>query len=1149
MQLRIMEVRAIARVAIVVTALIFCGSGYQCSAQVNAPGKIAPINAQVNNKHRFFNSYKQVAWTIDDGLPQSSINSIIQARDGYLWMATFDGLVRFDGARFRVFYSANTEGLPSSRIYSVYEDPSGVLWIGTENNGIARYHQGKFTSYSTREGLPSNEVNAVVADKDGGLWIIAGSQLAHLHNEKLTRYTTAQGLPSNFVNTIHADNEGNVWIGTNKGLARYINGSITIFDMDDGLSGNNIRALCSDLQGDLWIATEAGLTRFSKGSFTNFSHQNGLPEGAISGLYADRAGNIWISTPAAVTGYRDGIFTNFAIDGCQPLMLRDQAGNLWIATLEGIVCVSGGVVEHYTKKDGLPSNTILSMLEDREGNIWIGTNGGLAMFKKAAVRTITKEQGLSDNYILAITGGRDGSIWVGTNSDKGLNRIKDGKVTVYGTKEGLPPTTLWALCEDRAGRLWVGAVGTGLVQLSDEKINTFTSKDGLSHHYIIAIFEDRQGRLWIGTRGGGVNLLQNGRFITYRKQDGLSNDIVRTIHEDRQGNIWLATDEGLTRIKDTQFQTFTVKDGLSDNFIRAIYEDREGTLWFGTYGNGLNRFKDGRFTAYTIKDGLYDHTVSQIFEDDKGNFWLSGNKGICRVRRAELEAFAQGLVKKITYTAYGTAEGMKSRETNGGFQPAGYHAGDGRMWFPTTNGIAIIDPANLPVNQQPPLVALEQVVIDKVVVPPYQPYQAPHGLGELEFYYTGLSFTDPQKVRFKYLLEGFDKAWIDAGNRNVAYYTNIPPGSYTFKVMACNNDGIWSAHAYLFHFRLSPRFYQTYYFYSFCALLMLMMAGGVYAFRVRQLKARAVALRRLVEERTQHLLEANRELKVAHKFIELISPQTVIDNKYRIESILGRGGMGHVFLATHIELDKKFALKLMNARDNDSNHAQTLARFRREAASLAKISHPNVVTVTDFGIMDNRLPYIVMEYLEGLTLRKLLANNGRLSEKQALDIARQICAGLHEAHLHGIVHRDLKPENIMVQFYNTEEMVVRMVDFGIAKILDNNNSENLTSDEEFIGTPKYMSPEQLTGTQIDARSDIFGICLIIYEMLAGVVPAALLGEYQPLSELRADIAPPLDDILKQGMSLSPSHRYQSALELKRALERYANQESSYNPLS
>ena len=362
-----------------------------------------------------------------------------------------------------------------------------------------------------------------------------------------------------------------------------------------------------------------------------------------------------------------------------------------------------------------------------------------------------------------------------------------------------------------------------------------------------AVQEDREGNLWIGTDGGGLNRLRDGRITAYTTADGLPSDTIHALLEDGPG-LWIATNRGLSRLEQGQIRSWTTRDGLCGGLVRALHLDARGTLWIGTNGGGLCRFRDGRFTSYTRSGGLFDDVVFHILEDARGQMWMSCNRGIFRVALSELEDVAAGRTDRVRSVSYDRSDGMKSRECNGGFQPAGWKARDGRLWFPTIRGAVVVNPERLTTNPLPPGVVIEEAVIDGAPVRSRGLVEQRHGQGELEFHYAGLSLFAPEKVRFRYRLAGFDEHWVEAGGRRVAYYTNIPPGSYVFEVLAANADGVWSETAATFAVRFAPRFYQTSWFVALCAGAVIAAAIGLHRFRVAQLRAREKELVLRVEE-------------------------------------------------------------------------------------------------------------------------------------------------------------------------------------------------------------------------------------------------------------------------------------------------------------
>lgn len=848
--------------------------------------------------------YVHDIWHIEQGLPQSTVNAIVQTSDGYLWLATQEGLVRFDGVRFTVFDKTNTPQLKHNWIWNLWEDSEQNLWIGTNGGGLNSYKDGKFTSYTSKHGLSNDFVRSIYADRKGNLWIgTIGGGLNRLKNGKFTSFTTKEGLSNDFVRAIYEDSEGSLWIGTESGLNRFKDGIFKTFTTQDGLSNNRIYSIYEDRQGVLWVGTYGGgLNRFKDGKFTNFTTKDGLSSNFVISIYEDQASSFWIGTEGGLNRFRDGKFSSF------------------------------------TTKEGLSNNTVYSIQEDREGSLWVGTfGGGLNRLKDGKFTSFTMKEGLSSNRVWSVYEDREGSLWIGTYGG-GLNRLKDGKFTNFTTKDGLSSDFAISIYQDRQGSLWVGTRGGGLNRFKDGTLASFSTKDGLINDFVLCIYEDLRGVLWIGTEEG-LSRFKNGNFSSFTSKEGLSNDPVRTIYEDRQGTLWIGTrGAGLKRLKDGKFTSFTTKDQLSSDTVYSIHEDAEGTLWIGTDGGGLNRFKDGKFTSYTIKDGMFDDVVFVILEDTKENLWMTSNKGIFRVAKSELNRFAEGKIHSIRSVAYGSADGMKRRECNGGGRPAGYLNRDGKLWFPTIAGIVMIDPEHIKTNDLSPPVAMEEVIVDNAVitnsVEAKEALRLPPGKEKFEFHYTALTFSGPEKVFFQYKLEGFDKNWVEAGRRRVAYYTNIPPGDYRFRVKACNSDGIWNEAGASFSFRLSPYFYQTPLFYGICVLSAILAGAGAYKARIRHLKKREHELALLVEERTAALKEQTAEMESLNQTVKIINKEMNLEKL--LQSLLQQARIlfAQAEIATFLILDHRTSLfKFAAASGYDLSETKDISLTQEEAVS------------------------------------------------------------------------------------------------------------------------------------------------------------------------------------------------------------------------
>jgi ligand-binding sensor domain-containing protein/signal transduction histidine kinase len=748
-------------------------------------------------------------WLTENGLPQNTVHSLAQTADGYLWIGTEEGLARFDGVRFTVFDERNTPQLKSNYIKALLADRHGSLWIGTAE-GLLRLLDGKFTEFTTNDGLPSNTIQAIYEDHKGDLWVATATGLGLLKGGAVTTFTTKERLISGSIQALFEDAEGTLWICTPYGLGQLKNGKFTNYTVRDGLGSNSVRSIQQDKSGRLWFATLSGLTSFAGGHFTNYTAQDGLPSDRIIALSADQDGSLLIGTANGLSRFKDNHFSGF------------------------------------TAADSLATSTILSLLQDREGNLWIGTEtGGVSLLKDTKFTTFTTRNGLLSNLAKAIYEDHAGNIWIGTDGG-GLGLLKDGRFTNFSTNDGLAGNAVLALYEDDGGTLWAGTPD-GLSSFRDGRFVTYTSAGELANGVIRSIGGDHNGSLWVGTRGG-LTRLRDGLSKTYTEADGLPNDFISAILSDSKGDVWVGTLGGLSRLRGEEFTTLTTRDGLSSDVITSLYEDADSTLWIGTNGGGLNRLKDGRITAYTTRQGLFDDAVYSILEDGHTNLWLSCRQGIFRINKKELDDFATGKTRSISQVVYGTADGMMTRECSGGGSPAGWKSRDGRLWFSTIRGVAMIDPERIEINQLPPPVVIEQIRIDDQSITPSERIELQPGATRLDFYYTAPSFVAPEKIRFKYKLEGFDKEWIDSGTRRVAYYTNLRPGNYRFQVVACNNDGVWSTTGASFGLYLKPYFYQTYWFYAVCLLVLAALAWQIYRLRVHRIEAQ---FRAVLAERTR----------------------------------------------------------------------------------------------------------------------------------------------------------------------------------------------------------------------------------------------------------------------------------------------------------
>jgi len=829
--------------------------------------------------------YVHTVWRTDDGLPESSVNTILETRDGYLWVGTQAGVARFDGVHFTVFDHTNTPALHDDYIVDLVEDPQGTLWIATSNGGVTTFRDGIFShvdAIGARAGL------ALAVDVDGSVWIGGYGGLTHIKNGKVIKtYTIA-----------------------------------------DGLSGDLVRRLVVDKDGSLWIATAGGLNRLIHGKIEAYSIKDGLPSNDVINLYIDTDDTLWVQTQSPEIVRRiQGRFEPWKMQGMSGTtvgMLEDRNENFWFASAtEGLLRVSGQQVSRFATKDGLSSDLVSCLYEDREGNLWVGTNeGGLDRFHDGTFTTYAKEEGLSADQTYSVIEDHAGDIWVTTAA--GLNRLHGNHVRVFTTADGLPANSTWSLWEDHKQDLWVGTSNGGLARMMHGRfIQALPSRDGLPGYMVGGILDDSTDRFWFSTRGGGLVRYADGQTHLYSRANGLLTNFIYSMAEDLKGTLWVGTSDGLDSIRDDHIQSHTTK-GLSDAVALTLHVDAKNTLWIGTFGRGLFRLENGHFTRYTTDQGLPDNTINNILEDSAGNLWIGSNKGIFRLSRHDLDAVAAGTIQTVKPLVFGKADGMKSSETNAGSQPAGWRARDGRLWFPTIRGVVVVNPARLFLSDRQPIARVEQMLADEADVNLAAPIRLAPGTRRLEIRYTAPNLSAPERTQFRYRLDGFDEQWIPGGIQRVAQYTNLSPGHYTFHVSASADTGRWGDQEGTVNFDVLPQFYQTWWFRLLGALAVILMLLGIYRLRVNWLHARAAVL----EER--HRMAGEIHDSLAQGFSGVI---------FQTEAALLRMKRVHITTRGHVESARDLARSsLQEARSSIWNLSPPTSDRKSLLESLSVIA-------------------------------------------------------------------------------------------------------------------------------------------------------------------------------------------------------------------
>ncbi|HYO55426.1 two-component regulator propeller domain-containing protein [Archangium sp.] len=795
------------------------------------------------------------AWQTADGLPQNSVLSLVQTPEGYLWGGTWEGLVRFDGARFTVFDRTNTPALPGRTIRSLAVGQDGTLWIGTDK-GLASMREGTFLPVVPPAGTVLSNLQELLVTRDGSLWIATdGHGLTRLSQGRFRTWKKANGLASDEPLALAEDEAGGLWVGSTGGLQRWNGTAWTAPLPFEGGHQVAVRALAMDGEGTLWAGTEKGEV---------YRLQEGVPRRVPEA-----------SPPAAPVS----------------AMLVDREGGVWVGSLgQGVRRVAGGRVSELEAGHALAGSVVSDLLEDVEGNLWIGTEGrGLHRLEDAPFTTYGPPEGLAHEMVLAIHEARDGSLWFSTVGG-GVSRWRDGRMTSWNTSHGLILDRVRAIAESPDGSLWFGT-REGISRWSAGTFTSFGAGQGLGdpRAYVLAV--DADGTLWAGTPTG-LFRRSGERFEPFTPRGGLPGQDITLLRPSAAGGLWVGTKNGgLAHLLDGQATVLTPENGPLDGKVLALHEETDGTLWIGTR-EGVFRWKAGRFRRFSSADGLFDERAFQILSDGRGHLWMSGNKGVFRVPLAELEAVAEGRRARVTSRAYGTEDGMRSQECNALGAPAGLRARDGRLWFPTIRGAVAYTPEHEQKRTPPPPVLIEELRVDGRPVPRSEWGRIPAGDGRIEFQYTAAGLRAPQRLRFRYQLEGFDADWVEAGAQRVASYTRLGPGHYRFRVEAEYADGGGAAPGVEVALYLRPRLHQTLPFRAACVLAaVLAVAGGVWL-RLRRSRQRERELQAHVDQRTAELATLNADLKARLQELQATRERLVHAEKMAAVGTLA-AGVGH----------------------------------------------------------------------------------------------------------------------------------------------------------------------------------------------------------------------------------------------------------------
>jgi signal transduction histidine kinase/ligand-binding sensor domain-containing protein len=755
--------------------------------------------------------YTRRVWQTQDGLPENTVQAFAQTPDNYLWIGTSGGLVRFDGAGFVLFNSDTAPAIRENSIFCLAAGRDGAIWAGTDGGGLLRYRRGAFRSYGAAEGLTNEFVRAVFESRDGVLWVGTDDGLFRLDGDRLThRLTRVDGtrtVPKLAVHAIREDRAGNIWVGGSTVLMLH-GTECREYRLEGYGSSSRVKSILETEDGTVWLGSVSGLQRL-----TLAARESGRFE---------RVPNISSTVRA---------------------LLEDPSGTLWIGSIgDGLMRYANGSFTRVTAPDNPPSSTVLGLFIDNEQNIWAGMQTGLLRLSRAAINTFPLPDTANADFG-TVYADPDGSLWIASTHLYRINARRDASHLVTPPAPGLRVRTVM---RDSTGALWIGTEGDGVFRMQNGSQVQFTKRMGLVNDFIRAFLEGRDGSIWIGT-DEGISRWHGGVLTNYLEPQGLAYFSVRTLAGTRDGDIWIGTERGVSHWKNGGFVQDEVTSRLRAQKIWAIHEDRDGGLWFGTRGAGLFRWREGKLTGLTAAQGLAGNSIYQILEDSQGTFWMSGPNAISAVSRQDLDRLAERPGFRPAVTLYGLSDGVEATQIYGGVAPAGSLTAGGEIWFPSNRGPVRI----VPLEARPavlPKLNIEQVLVDgretavsgRLVVPP--------GEGKLQISYAAVRLRSQERIRFRYMLEGFDHDWTEALQRREAFYTNLPPAEYRFRVQAFDMNMPESVTEVAMAVEWRSHFYRNAWFFALCGGIVICGGLGAYRLRLRQVHTR---FRAVLEERNR----------------------------------------------------------------------------------------------------------------------------------------------------------------------------------------------------------------------------------------------------------------------------------------------------------
>jgi ligand-binding sensor domain-containing protein/signal transduction histidine kinase len=744
-------------------------------------------------------------YTSRNGLPQNQVFTVFQDSRGYIWVGTYSGASRYNGYSFETLNIGS--GLRSNEINIIGEDELGRMYFGTEGGGLSIYHNGRFEHFHVGRGLLNDDVNDVLVENSTRLWAATEEGLTLLERGKSRHYTTEDGLPDDYCRVVYKDRSGRVWVGTNNGAA-YLSGDRFVSVGLDGLIEDpRTRMIVQDGKGAIWFGA-GRLCRLVSDRIEVLGAEEGLPETLFFSAAVDTEGVLWMGTMAGAFYYADGRFTQV------------------------------------TRRHGLAGDTVYCIFQDREKNLWFGTDWGLHKLVSGPFEVFNEQTGLSHGIITAVYEDSQGRLWIGTGGG-GIDVMDGGRIWSLGTAQGLPNPHISSVTEAPDGTMIIGTID-GLCLWDGRSARVIKERDGLPSSYVVKLFRDSRDRIWVGT-SRGLRLLDGNRVIDRDMRGAVSDRFISAFAEDKKrGHVWIGTGgAGCARFDGRTWRFFGEKDGFTEQSVWSMDADAEGNVWIGTNGKGVYRFDGESFKNYTTADGPANDTVWQVLADSEGYIWFGTNKGLDRFDGKSFRHFD-------------ASDGLAGEEFCG---EACWEDAQGRLWFGCVGGLNLYQPDREFFNEVAPRAYVEHILANDREVKQNGWIYFRSDQNTLTFEYVGLSYRDEAEVLYSYYLEGMDSKWSNTTREHTIRYAGLPPGMYSFKVRACNGDGVWSDSAAVVHFVIDPPIFLSWWFITLSISSIALLGVLAHRLRLELIRREKRVLEERVRERTRELTTTNAELK------------------------------------------------------------------------------------------------------------------------------------------------------------------------------------------------------------------------------------------------------------------------------------------------